>query len=114
MKTPNIKVVELASGSRFLVVDDKAGAPVYAYDNVPVYHPDGYIYFPKRGYGYNQEYEGKLFKLVEVEVQTEVVPECISAKEKYKDYESLKTERDRLQYGRYEQHPTIIKKEDAA
>lgn len=111
MDNLKVKVIKLNSGSTFLVINDTAGKPHYCYDNIPVYHPEGYIYFPPRHYG-ETDYTGKLFKLVEIEVKIEEVPECVPAKEKYSEYEQLKTECDRLQYGRYEQHPSLVKKED--
>lgn len=114
MKKVNAKLVKLASGTMFLVINGTSGKPTYSYDNHPVYHPDGFIYYPEKGYGYdNQAMSGKLFQVMtDTEVVIEAVPECVPAKEKYQEYEELKTECDRIQYGRFEQHPSLIKKEE--
>lgn len=110
-----VKLVKLASGSSFLVINNTSGKPVYSYDGQPIFHPDGYVYFPLKEYGYDESKEmtGKLYKLVDTTVEIEAVPECIPAKEKFSEYEQLKTECDRLQYGRYAQHPSIVEKADS-
>lgn len=107
----NIKMVQFGEyGAAFLVVDGLAGDPIHAYNDRPIWHPAGYVYFPKKTYS-PDVWSGKLFKLVEVEIMEEKVPECEEYKTKYQQATEALKECNHIVYSRYERHPALAQKE---